>query len=227
MNIKEDEMIYLREISGDPELKQNATDTVFNTWTKKGLIRYWQMFNGNEMDSSENISTHYNIPNNQFYRYWQVRSYLESEQIKDIQKIHPLLKYAKKNCNGKLKNTVSKVYKILQEKEDTTISTIKVKWEEELGTQITDEEWKEMFNEIHKTTDSVFWREFAWKINMRYFLTPENTSKYKRTLSSQCWRNCGENNANYLHIFYPCKLLNAFWLEVFKFIEDALKNPWI
>ncbi len=69
MNIKEDEMIYLREISGDPELKQNATDTVFNTWTKKGLIRYWQMFNGNEMDSSENISTHYNIPNNQFYRY--------------------------------------------------------------------------------------------------------------------------------------------------------------
>ena len=25
--------------------------------------------------------------------------------------------------------------------------------------------------------------------------------KYNRSLSPQCWRNCGESNANYLHIF--------------------------
>ncbi len=84
------------------------------------------------------------------------------------------------NYNGKCKNTMGNVYKILQGKEETTIDTMKLKWEEKLGTQITDEEWKQMFAEIHKTTSSLFWKEFAWKINMKYFLTPEITSKYKR-----------------------------------------------
>lgn len=61
-------MNYLKEISGDPEFKANAIDKVFNAWAKRGRVRFWQMFTENEMNSVENISKQYNIPNNQFYR---------------------------------------------------------------------------------------------------------------------------------------------------------------
>lgn len=47
----------------------------------------------------------------------------------------------------------------MKEKEEKTISAVK-KNGEKSWEHIMDEEWKQMFNEIHKTTNSLFWRDF-------------------------------------------------------------------
>uniref|UniRef100_A0A8C6WIK6 Uncharacterized protein n=1 Tax=Neogobius melanostomus TaxID=47308 RepID=A0A8C6WIK6_9GOBI len=46
-------------------------------------------------------------------------------------------------------------------------------------------------------------------------------SKYKGG-NCKCWRNCGEENANYTHIFYTCKIIQPYWKEVFQIVEATL-----
>lgn len=64
------------------------------------------------------------------------------------------------------------------------------------------------------------WREFKWKIIVRFFRTPEIISTMSQSHSSSCWRNCGAHTANHTHIFWFCPKLKIFWGEVF----DALKE---
>lgn len=39
-------------------------------------------------------------------------------------------------------------------------------------------QWEETFKAGHRVTNSPTWREFDWKIKMRYFITPCITSRY-------------------------------------------------
>lgn len=38
------DMVYLREMSRDPEFKANKTDNIFDIWASKGLVRFHQLF---------------------------------------------------------------------------------------------------------------------------------------------------------------------------------------
>ena len=69
-------------------------------------------------------------------------------------------------------------------------------------------------------TNANIWREFRWKVIMRYFRTPQITAKWVLTTSDKCWRNCGPQNGNHTHIFWSCPKLSIFWNEVL----DALRE---
>lgn len=88
------------------------------------------------------------------------------------------------------------------------------KWENELHINITEEEWIDVCTNTWKTTNSLVWREFSWKVQIRYFKTPIVQSKYNNEITASCWRNCEENNANYTHILYSCSVLKQFWSKV-------------
>lgn len=74
---------------------------------------------------------------------------------------------------------------------------IKNKWQSELGEYIENETLTQR------------------KIIIRYcFFNPKQNGKYKsRTKRSVC----GEQSANYLHVFWLCPKLLNFWTEVFLF----------
>lgn len=73
------------------------------------------------------------------------------------------------NCNNKKsKDVMSQLYKFLSNQEEK-LTMIKVKCEEELLIKITVEDWIEICSDIHKTTGSLFWREFSWKLIMTFF----------------------------------------------------------
>ena len=74
-----------------------------------------------------------------------------------------------------------------------------------------------------KTTSSLLWREFSWKVQMRYFKTPIIQSKYNKDITASCWRNCGEKKANHTHILYSCPVLNQFWSKVKEEIDNIFQ----
>lgn len=76
---------------------------------------------------------------------------------------------------------------------------------------IIKEDWEDSCKRIFRTTQSKYWKEFAWKINMRVFATPKITSKYSSSGRAECWRECGEQEAHHSHIFYFCPVLKKFW----------------
>lgn len=221
LKINKDDMIFLREISKDPDFKANKMDNIFNIWAEKGLVRFYQLFKNDELQSFEDLSKQFNIPKKHFHKYLQARSYVFCKLGKEVKHLHPLVVFLANYSNRTPTNIMSKLYKILSN-QDEKITNIRLKWEEELLLKITDEDWMEICSNVHKTTGSLFWREFAWKILIQFFLTPKSMEKYKG--NSKCWRNCGENEADYLHIFYTCKVIQIFWKEAIEIIEDLFQK---
>ena len=35
------------------------------------------------------------------------------------------------------------------------------------------------------------WKEFDWKVKIRFFRTPLKVSMFKDNATNKCWRNCG------------------------------------
>ena len=221
----DEKCIYLREMARDPDLLPNKTDNILEEWSRKGLKVYSQMITNNIIDSFETLVDKFNISNNHFFKYLQIRSYLIKQQRDQGQRTHELMDFLSKNINSE-KSKISKLYKIMQEIK-IKVDNTKEKWENELTTTISEHDWKDACKRIFKTTQSKYWKEFAWKINMKIFLTPKILSKYRPTGSAECWRKCSETEANHVHIFLFCPILKRFWETVKVKITNTfgLKNP--
>ena len=105
----------------------------------------------------------------------------------------------------------------------TSIDTldIKGKWELEANTIIADDEWESSWMSWHKCLGNSTWREFSWKLRMRYFKTPIVIAKYDKKYSPLCWRGCGLIG-DFSHIFWDCPKLQKLWEEVKREIREIL-----
>lgn len=106
---------------------------------------------------------------------------------------------------------------------------VKNKWENELSCNISPADWEQMCKKIHVTTNSKYWKEYTWKIIIRYFNTPQIQSKYKKNITPRCWR---EQMANHSHIFWSCKAIRGFWENSIRELSNIFgislnKNPLI
>lgn len=63
-----------------------------------------------------------------------------------------------------------------------------------------------------------------WLINSSEHPAP--FSKFDPYQSGACWRTCGEQSADHLHVFWRCPALNEFWKEIFDSI-DKIFNCWM
>ena len=84
------------------------------------------------------------------------------------------------------KGVILKLCKILQQQSNNNNLDVKEKWELEANIIITDEQWEETFKAGHKVTNSPTWREFDWKIKMRYFITPHSSSPQGTVILLRC-----------------------------------------
>lgn len=225
IKIKEGHLTCLREIQSDPDFTPNTLDNTFKSWGNKGLVMHSQMFSDIGVETFENIARAYQLQNNQFYRYLQLRNYLnEKAHLKSLTDLHILIQYMAKKCQSEnTKHLTGQIYNILQECGAEKLDHIKEKWELDLNKTISEEEWNQCLEHINVYTRSPYWQEYAWKMTIRYFLTPSIMAKYAQTNTS-CWRECGVNNADYTHIFYSCNKLNKYWQAVQHLMREKLSK---
>lgn len=105
---------------------------------------------------------------------------------------------------------VSNLYKCLQSDISGSTLWVKEKWELEMNVVIEDQEWEQLCERGHKLTSSPAWKEFMWKVNVRYFKTLLIISKFDKTKTNLCWRHCGQIG-DLTHIFWDCPKLKSFW----------------
>lgn len=123
--------------------------------------------------------------------------------------------------SGTKLKAISVLYRSLRDSEAASTLYIKEKWEKELNININLEEWHDMCETQHTTTNSRTWREFGWKNLTRYFITPKLKSK-QTGFQHTCWRLCREREANHAHIFWECHKLNMFWESEHNIMKDIL-----
>lgn len=181
------------KIAKNPDFVPCTMDAGFEKWTNKGLIYISQIFMGQILKSFEQLKQEFNLQNNDFYKYLQLRHYLQKhnewERIsKEPTKVEELfMSFTEEESK---KGLISKTYKALQYESNDNNMDVKERWELEANVIITNDDWEETFKSGHTLTNSPTWREFEWKVKMRYFNIPFVTAKYSKT-SDLCWRNCG------------------------------------
>lgn len=75
---------------------------------------------------------------------------------------------------------VSKLYRGLQKQNGRNSSYVKLKWELELNTELTESDWHSMCRTQQTFTSSKRWREFGWKNSTHHtsnFITPHIKNK--------------------------------------------------
>lgn len=103
-----------------------------------------QLFDGTVLKSFEQLKEKYDLSNQDFYRYLQIRHYLQSHQ--EWEKLcslptrieHLFISTTEEKVKTKF---ISHIYKILQEELKENNLDIKEKWGLEMNTIILDEQW--------------------------------------------------------------------------------------
>lgn len=182
-----------------------------------------QLFDRTVLKSFEQLKEKCDLPNQDFYRYLQIRHYLQGHQ--EWEKLRSLPTRIEhlfiKTIEGKVKTKfTSHIYNILQEELKENTLDIKEKWGLEMNTIILDEQWEPSCSQGHRITSSPNWKEFGCKIKTRYFRTPFITSKWSNT-SNHSWRGCGFVR-DHTHIFWDCPKISEYWQNVQKEIKKCL-----
>ena len=210
-------------IASNPEFLPARLDRYFERWREVGIVVLDQLFEGGVMKSFEQLKEIYDLTNQDFYRYLQIRHYLYTHHeweklcLPPSKMEHFFILTIEKTVRAKF---ISHLYRILQEELKENNLDIKEKWEIEMNITISDEQWENSCEQGHRITNSPNWREFGWKIKMRYFRTPLIMSKWSNT-SAQCWRGCGKVG-NHTHIFWDCPKLTQYWQKIQREIKTCL-----
>lgn len=205
------DLIFLRLIESDPDFLPNKIDKIFHKWNQKGLSIFGQLLGDGEIKSFNKIAMQYELASNHIFRYLQISSYIsEILQNRKVEDINPLIKYMTRSHDiGVERKFITNIVKFLKKTNLDEIYKVKNKWEKDLKLAISTTQWEQICKNIHRTTHSNYWKEFSWKIVNRYFKTPNMQKKYKD--KSECWRECGEQEADQCHVFWSCKIIQEFW----------------
>lgn len=121
------------------------------------------------------------------------------------------------------KKHISNIYKRLISDTSQNVEYVKEKWELELNVIIEDSTWTDIWAGCHKGISSQLWKEFDWKVKIRFFTTPLVISQYtKNPNAALCWRKCGIVGDT-THIFWDCPVIQGFWDKVRKEINSILE----
>lgn len=90
--------------------------------------------------------------------------------------------------------------------------------------ELWDELWDKLCYRCYKGINSQQWKEFDWKIKIRYFHTPLVISNLvKDPSASLCWRQCGETG-DHTHILWDCPVILAYWKNIKEEMEKIVKR---
>ena len=163
----------------DPDYMPSLLDSRYRQWVRLGITSICTIMKKGDIDSFEKLSQKYGLVKQDFYRYLQLRDFFGKEIKRSKEEITPTIikvfieAYDSKSMRG----LVSKLYNgIMSLKKDSTMY-IKQRWEKEMDIVISDDVWLETWTIQSTTTNSLSWRDFSWKNQIRFFITPRQKSK--------------------------------------------------
>ena len=165
----------------------------------------------------------YELGKEDFYRYLQIQHFF----FKEIQPPDPaepsiitqifVDTYKAKNMKG----IIGKLYEGFSLINKNLTNYIRERWEKEINMVISEDVWLQIWETQSFSTNSLFWRDFSCKNLTRFFITPNQKSRFSGSQCS-CWRGCGSALADHAHIFWSCPYIVPFWKEVGQLVSVVL-----
>lgn len=215
------EMSKNAPLVGNNMFAPSINDNAFKVWSERGLRTIQDLYVGGTFGSFEHFKTHFDIPNSHFYRYLQLRSFVSTHtpSFPSLQTDSLLDKLIK--IPPHFKETIGSVYSILKTSNLEPLTSLKNKWEEELGTNISDLEWQSTLKNIHSSSICLRHSVIQFKIIHRLHWSKTRLAKIMPDIDPTCDR-CEVEPATLEHMFWSCPKLSDFWNSVFVFLSKAL-----
>lgn len=65
--------------------------------------------------------------------------------------------------------------------------------------------------------------EMNYKCLVRWYATPDRTSKYQKGKLADCWRGCKEVGTM-AHLWWKCPIIQKYWEKILAIIKEITKT---
>lgn len=221
---------YALPITGNPTFPPSILDNTFNLWMNRGIHTIGELYINGIFASFAQLQSKYNIPGSSFFRYLQIRNYVR----KYLQNFETFSGSCLDRCLRPMscsEKSISYIYDTLQSISPVISTSIKTKWEEEMGTVIPDPLWEKSLEHTHRCSNNARHCLIHFKILHRLHYSKERLHKIYPEISPLCDR-CLVAEDTLLHSFVLCPKVKIFWFNIFSLISRILKiqlepNPHI
>jgi len=199
----------------------STLDSAFSLWKYRGLVKFSDLFHDNRFDSFETIRNKYDLPQNNLFRYFQIRHYIQTyyPSYPDLPRDQPW-EYLFTIRPGR-KGFISDIYSFISELDTTSLVKTKNKWETELEEDFPDEWWTRAIGRINTSTTCARLGLIQFKIFHRLHYCKSKLAAIYPDVEDKCDR-CTLSPANLTHMFWTCPKLYTFWTTIFEILSEVL-----
>uniref|UniRef100_H3A336 Reverse transcriptase zinc-binding domain-containing protein n=1 Tax=Latimeria chalumnae TaxID=7897 RepID=H3A336_LATCH len=208
-------------------------------WVNKGYYRIGDLFNEGKLLEFKKMQNKYQLTNEEWYRYIQLRSCLTKVpgigiSTQEKAQFMQVLEQIKGTAH-----IASKIYNFLINGFTLGVKTLQNIWCSDLNMELDEEEWLTLMRGMYKPLREAKLRLMQFKIINKIYWTPAKMHIVKLRSTKTCW-NCDREDGDLIHMFWNCNQVKVFWKKVLKFCSKVLdrevpvdeslcllhKNPW-
>lgn len=211
----------LAPLSFNPDLPPLIGEAL-TKWKEYGILQFQNLFEEGSLKSFADLRSEFDIPNQDFYKYLQLRHYITTLE-KAGQMSFTLSTIEEIIVNStKLKGKISVIYGALLDHNSSSLISLRTVWQKDLEQDLDDELWDNMCNNVFVSLSCNKIIEQNYKFMHRMYLTPVRLSKMYPNVSSKCHR-CKTCTGSLIHVFWNCKELKHFWNAVHNLTSKLLQ----
>lgn len=118
------------------------------------------------------------------------------------------------------RGVTSFIYNQLSAQAEITLDHLKTAWEEDLGLELSNDQWKKAQRNVHTSSICAKHSLIQFKVLHRAHLSKVKISKMYPDTDPLCDR-CKVHPATLAHMFWSCPKLTQFWTSIFKIFSDC------
>lgn len=208
-------------IADNPDFLPGNLDRAFKCWAAKGIASLGDLFIGPTLMTFNQVMEKYGISRNDPFRYFQVRDYI----IKDTSLLADMsvTQREKQVLLSQGNTSIRSFYTSLRDCSNLGARTLRVVWERELGVEITEEMWDDIWDNARKITVCNRTRAMQFKILHRAHVAPNRLSKYRKDVSPFCLK-CKTGIGDLTHCYWSCVKIQKYWNDILFEIQKVLKK---
>lgn len=208
-------------ITDNPDFLPGTLDGAFKHWTAKGIVSLGDLFVGSTLMTFGQVMEKYDISKNDLFRYFQVRDFIikNTSLLADTN----VTQIEKQILLSQGKAAIRTFYASLEDCSGLGTRSLGEVWERELGVEITEEMWDDIWDNSKKITVCNRTRAMQLKILHRAHVAPNRLSKYRKDISPVCLK-CKTEIGGLTHCYWSCVKIQKYWNDILSEMQKILKK---
>ncbi len=199
----------------------STLDTAFNMWHRRGLKCLNDLFIDNIFASFTELSKKFILPSSHIFRYFQIRDYVKTVLPQFPNKPSKSIIDDIMSFNPTRKRAISHILGLLSGLECTSMSRIRIAWEQDLRTSIDDGTWAKIVKRVHSSSMCAQHSLVQFKLIHRVHFSKAKLAKIYPQINPICDR-CKLGDVTLIHMFWLCPKLKGHWKAIFEALSTVL-----